>query len=144
MTELTDRQRHNLELTRRAWDAYGAGDMDGVLALADPEVVIYMPSDLPNSGTFRGHEGYLTWIGNWLEAWEDFKIDVRDMEPVGERHVVTSAHQSAVGKGSGVPVEMDVAYMSEIRDGKLVALHLYLTREEAAEVAERREAEAAD
>jgi ketosteroid isomerase-like protein len=144
MVELAERQQENLAVARAAWDAYGAEDTDGVLAQADPEIEIYMPSDLPNSGIFRGHDGYLTWLGNWLEAWEDFTVDVQRMEPVGERHVVTSAHQSGVGKGSGVPVEMDVAYMVDIRGGKIAALHLYMTREEAIDVAERREREAPD
>jgi ketosteroid isomerase-like protein len=144
MSEPSEQQRANLEVTRRAWDAYGSGDMEAVLALADPEIEIYMPSDLPNSGTFQGHDGYLTWIGNWLEAWEDFSIDVRAMEPVGDRHVVSAAHQSAVGKGSGVPVEMDVAYVAEIRDEKIAALQLYITREEAIAVAESREAGTAE
>ena len=54
------------------------------------------------------------------------------MEPVGERHVVANIHQSARGKGSGVAVEMDIAYLWEIREGRLAAMHLYATREEAA------------
>ncbi len=144
MVELAERQQESLAVARAAGDAYGAEDTDGVLAQADPEIEIYMPSDLPNSGIFRGHDGYLTWLGDWLEAWEDFTVDVQRMEPVGERHVVTSAHQSGVGKGSGVPVEMDVAYMVDIRGGKIAALHLYMTREEAIDVAERREREAPD
>jgi hypothetical protein len=61
------------------------------------------------------------------------------MEPVGERHVVTTIHQTAVGRGSGIPVEMDIAYMSDIRDEKVVALQMYQSREEAVSVAKQRE-----
>jgi uncharacterized protein len=129
----------NLDVARRAWDAFAAGDMEEVLRFADDDVVIYMPPDLPNAGTFHGHDGYQTWIGNWLDAWDDFSVDVIELTPIGERHVVTSARQRAVGKGSGVPVEMDVAYMFDIRDGRIVGLHLYMTPEEATKVAERRE-----
>ena len=141
MTELSERQRKNIETTREAFEAFRAGDMERVLAMADPEVEVYLPPSLPNSGTFRGHEGYLTWLKQWLEAWEDFAIEVTAQEPVGERHVVTSVHQSGVGRGSGIPVEMDVAYVCEIRDGRFAALQLYMSQEEAREVAEGREAE---
>lgn len=66
------------------------------------------------------------------------------MEPVGERHVVATVHQTATGKGSGIPVEMDMVYLIGIAKEKLVALHLYLTKEEAVEAAERRESARAD
>jgi ketosteroid isomerase-like protein len=140
----SERQQRNLELARAGYEAFQRSDLDAVLALTDPEVEIYLPTTLPNSGTFRGHEGYITWIGQWLEAWEDFRIEVLEMEPVGEHHVVTTIHQSAVGRGSGIPVEMDVAYMSDIREGKVIALQMYLTREEAIQVARSREEAAAD
>jgi ketosteroid isomerase-like protein len=138
----SERQRRNLELATAGYEAFQRSDLETVLALTDPEVEIYLPPTLPNSGTFRGHEGYVTWIGQWLEAWEDFRIEVLEMEPVGERHVVTTIHQSAMGRGSGIPVEMDVAYMSDIREEKVVALQMYLSRDEAIRVAREREGDA--
>jgi hypothetical protein len=38
---------------------------------------------------------------------------------------------------------MEIAYMWEVRDGRLAALHLYPSSEEAMQVAERRELEGA-
>jgi len=140
MSELSAEQQANLQLTERAFEAFNAGDTDGILALLDTDVEIYMPTELPNSGTFRGHAGYLKWTDNWLDAWENFNVEIRRMEPVGERHVVSHAHQSATGKGSGSPVEMDMAYMTESRDGKAIALHLYPSVEEARRTAREREA----
>jgi ketosteroid isomerase-like protein len=133
--------RENLEITAAAFEAFARGDIDGVLALADPDIVVYMPSTLPNSGTYRGHDGYLKWMGQWLEAWEDFKIDVVEMTPVGSRHVVVDTRQHGVGVGSGIAVEQDMIYMTEIREGRFVALQLYPAHAEALEVARRREAE---
>jgi ketosteroid isomerase-like protein len=133
--------RENVEVTAAAFEAFGRGDTEGVLALAHPEIVIYMPTTLPNSGTYRGRAGYLQWIGQWLEAWEDFRIDVIAMTPVGRRHVVVDTHQHAVGRGSGIAVEQDMIYMTEVRDGRFVALHLYPTHAEALAVAQRRESE---
>jgi ketosteroid isomerase-like protein len=131
----------NVDATAAAFEAFGRGDIEGVLARADPSVVVYMPSTLPNSGTYRGHDGYLKWMGQWLEAWEEFRIDVVEMTPVGSRHVVVDTHQHGVGVGSGIAVEQDMIYMTEIRDGRFVALHLYPTHAEALAVAKSREAE---
>src|SRR5438477_10861208 len=44
MTEMSTEQETNVELARRAFEAFNAGDADGVLALLDPEVEIYMPN----------------------------------------------------------------------------------------------------
>jgi ketosteroid isomerase-like protein len=139
MSEPSERQRSNMELAKAGYEAFQRSDVQTVLDLTDPEVEIYLPPTLPNSGTFHGHEGYMTWLGRWLEAWDDFHIEVRGMEAVGERHVVTAIHQSGIGRGSGIPVEMDVAYMLDIRDGKVIALQMDLSRDEALSVAEQRE-----
>jgi len=137
---MTSAPEENLDVVRRAFDAYQRSDLEGILALVDPEGEIYLPTTLPNSGTYRGHEGFLTWMGAWLEAWnDDFTIEVEDMEAVGARHVVSSVRQAGTGRASGVRVEMDLAYMTEVRDGRLVTTHLYPTRDEALAVARERE-----
>jgi ketosteroid isomerase-like protein len=139
MSEPSDRQRQNLEVARAGVEAYQRGDIEAVLAMTAEDNEIFLPPTLPNSGTFRGHEGFLTWVGQWLEAWEEFAVEVRDIEPVGDRHVVATMRQSARGKGSGIPVEMEIFYMWEIRGDEILAMHLYPTREEAMDAAERRE-----
>jgi ketosteroid isomerase-like protein len=123
-------------------DAFRRGDTGTVLALFDEEIEIHAPLGLGNVGTYRGHAGYMEWLENWLEAWEGFDIvSLERIEEVGSHHVVAAAYQTARGRGSGVPVEQRIAYMWEIRDDKVVAMHLYPTWEEAVAVARRREDE---
>jgi ketosteroid isomerase-like protein len=136
-----ERRAADVDLIRRGLDAFNRGDTDAVLEFLDEDVEVYMPSELPNSGTYRGHDGYLQWVDQWLDAWEGFTIESAELEPVGERHVVGAVHQSARGKGSGIPVEMSIAYLWEVRDGKAAIQHLYATPEEAVAVAKRREGE---
>jgi ketosteroid isomerase-like protein len=142
MSSVEERQRENVDAIGAGVDAFRSGDIDAVMALLDDDIEVYMPSELPNSGTYRGHDEYRKWLGQWLEAWEGFDLEIEHIEPVGRTHVVAYTHQSARGKGSGIPVEMWISYMWDVRDGKAVAMHLYSTREKAVEVAERREREA--
>jgi ketosteroid isomerase-like protein len=132
-----------LAVARAGVEAFQRGDIEGVLELIHEEGEIHLPPDLPNSGTYHGRPGFLTWMRQWLEAWEEFQIELGPADPVGARHVVATMHQSGRGKGSGIAVEMDIAYMWEIRDGKIAAMHLYSTVEQARRVAERREREVA-
>jgi ketosteroid isomerase-like protein len=144
MTSVEDLQRRNVEAIKGGVDAFRRGDLDAVLELLDPEIEVYMPGDLANAGTYRGHDGYRQWLAQWLEAWDEFDLELADVEAVGRTHVVSRAHQTARGKGSGIPVEMWISYLWDVRDGLAIALHLYSTRDEAIEVAERREREASE
>ncbi|MEK6277842.1 MAG: nuclear transport factor 2 family protein [Actinomycetota bacterium] len=133
----------NVAVVRAGLDAWTRGDLDAVMAVLDPEVEVHTPPEMVNAGTYRGHDGYEHWMGQWMEAWAEFELEVRGAEPVGERHVVVDLHQRATGRGSGVEVEMQIAQLYEVRDGRAVRFHIYPTRERALEVALEGEAERA-
>ncbi len=117
----------NVRLAQRGFDAFNGGDVDAVLAMLDPEVEVYSDPGFLNSGYSYGRDGYLRWVGEWLEAWEEFVIEVIEIEAVGDDHVVSVVHQRGRGRG-GIEVEQDVAFMWEVRDGRAVRLHLYPDR----------------
>ena len=65
----------NVEIVRRAFEAYTRGDIASVLALVDPEVVIVQPLEL--GGTVQhGHAGLLEAFGMWPEEWDDYRDEV--------------------------------------------------------------------
>jgi ketosteroid isomerase-like protein len=144
MNSLEDQQRGNVEVVRRAVEAFQRSDFDAIFALAHPEFAVFVPPTLPNSGRYVGRDGFMTWLAQWLEAWEGFGVEIDEAQPVGERHVLTDMHQSGRGKGSGVAVEMHAAYLWEIREGRLAALHLYQGSDEAIRVAAEREGQSPD
>ncbi len=129
-----------LELAQRAIEAYRTGDVEGFLALMNPEVEVFSHPELPNAGNFHGHEGFIRWTAQWLEAWEEFNIEPLGYEAIGERHVLIELRQYAKGRGSGVEIDMTAWYMVEFRDGLGVRMHLYATRAQALEAAEAGEA----
>jgi ketosteroid isomerase-like protein len=144
MNSLEERGRDNADLVRQVVEAFQRNDLEQIFALAQPDFEVFVPASLANAGRYRGREGFLTWLEQWLEAWDGFTVQVDDLEPVGQRHVVSNMHQSARGKGSGVAVEMDISYLWDVRDGRLAAMQLYASREEALAAAEEREGEAPD
>jgi ketosteroid isomerase-like protein len=138
MAMAADRER-DVQLVRDGFEAFRRGDFEAVMTILDEDVEVFMPPDLPNSGTYRGHDGYRKWVAEWLDAWDAFTPTITSVEPVGSRHLLARVHQTARGKGSGIEVEMDVAYLFEVRDGRAAAMHLYLTPEQAVAVALERE-----
>jgi ketosteroid isomerase-like protein len=132
-----------VELVRRGFQAYNARDTGGVFRLLDPDVEIYSTAELMNPGTFHGHEGYLRWIRQWDEAWEDFQNVPEEIQVVGERHAVARVRASGRGRGSGVEVGQTVGYLYDVREGACVYLGLYASFEAALDAAREREGQSA-
>ena len=117
------------DLVRRGLDAYEQGDLQAVLATLSPDVEVYSHPDTGNTGAYHGHEGFMQWLGLWLDAWEEFRIEVREVEALDDAHVLAIMDQYGRGKGSGIPVEQrGVAYLFTIRDGQTTFMGLYLDR----------------
>lgn len=126
----------NVELARRGLEAFNRGDIEAVLAMLAPDVAVKSSPDLANPGDFHGHDGFLTWMRDWMDAWERFRVEARDAVTVGDA-VVLSVHQVASGRGSGVEVEMDVAYLFAFAGGKVARLELHAGMEDALAAARR-------
>ena len=43
----------NLELTRRAYEAFLKGDLDAVVEFSAPDVVVEQPRDMPDARTYQ-------------------------------------------------------------------------------------------
>jgi ketosteroid isomerase-like protein len=130
------RQRELAELARRGIDAFNRGDIATVLEQLDDEIEVYTPPELPNAGIYRGHEGFLRWAAQWSEAWEEFRLELERLDFVGEHYEVVTVRQFGRGAGSGVEVEMRIAQLYEVHDGKATRLHYYPDREKALVAAE--------
>lgn len=128
----TDPQRERNEaLIRTGIEATNHGDVEAVTALLDPEVESHVAPGLGNPGTWHGIDGYWTMVGAWLEAFATQLINVRAVEFADDDHAVAEVQVEAVGAGSGVPVEMTLYYMIEIRDERAVRFHIYADRDAA-------------
>ena len=137
MEASSDTQQRNVEITRRGFEAYNSGDYEAVISLLHPDVELLADHELLNSGSFTGHEGFTQWSAEWLEAWDEFRVDVNDLETIGDHFVLVDAHQVATGAGSGIAVEMDIFWAFETEGGQLRRMHLYAKRERALDAIER-------
>jgi ketosteroid isomerase-like protein len=127
-------------LAAAGMDAFNEGDMQGMLAALTEDVQVYASPEMVNAGEYTGHDGFVTWITAWTDAWEEISAEVTDNTPVGERHVVTTVHQQGRGRG-GIEVSMDLAFLFDVDDGGLCTfLAMLPDPEQAVRMAEEREA----
>jgi ketosteroid isomerase-like protein len=95
-----------------------------------PEIEWHLRADLPDSATLRGREEVARNAAGWLEAFDDLVLEpVEVSEAAGKIIVVVHVHGSI--KGTGEKVDMDEVHVLTERDGKLIEIREYLTRDEA-------------
>ena len=104
----------------------------------DPEFEIH-GHDIPDAGTYRGHDGWRKWVADFAGAWEDFIFEPQEYIGAGDGKVVLMARMWGRGRASGVSVEHVDGTVWTIRDGKAVRLDYYGSRAEALEAVGLRE-----
>jgi ketosteroid isomerase-like protein len=105
----------NVELTCHAYEAVNRRDLDGLLALMDPEVVAIPRILAVEGGTLEGHGGIREWWEGIFRAFPDFQTDVVGVRGIDD---ATIAHVRA--HGAGAAFEDDIWVTTRFQDGKVV------------------------
>ncbi len=137
--------QENVEIVRQGIDEFQAG-----LARGNPGVIFdsgivapdaeWIPA--PNTPglrpVYRGREGFVEFMGTWTEDFE-WSIDLERVIDAGDDRVVAMFHQHATGKGSGATVELHMALLYELENGRVIRMQNFLDPAEALEAAGLRE-----
>ena len=126
--------QENVELARRAYAAFQAGDIDEWVRYFDPAVE-FNSSEM--EGPFRGHEGLREWAAGLLAAFPDWRpsiVEMRDLDDL----VLIHATARGAGAGSGVGIEVDFWQAVEFRDGRMVWYAAFRNEAEALEAVGQR------
>jgi ketosteroid isomerase-like protein len=122
--------RNELEVVQDVFAAFAARDVEGVLALADPNVELvavtagYADRDEP----YRGHEGIRCYFRDVAQVWEELRLSPTEFRQVGELVLVTGrvsarSHSRVVSGSSG--------WLWRIENGLVVSLRVYPSASEA-------------
>jgi hypothetical protein len=76
--------QENVDVSRRATEAFNRRDFDAWLADLHPEIVWYGFADEPELGPFRGHRGVLAMVARWTDLLPDLRVEVKEYISVGE------------------------------------------------------------
>ena len=127
---MTSEERH-IELAREGLEAFNRGDADTVMSFLHPEIETHVNPNMMNGGTWHGLDGFAEGISGWNDAWENLNFEITETEAVDERNVLVHVHQTAVGRESGVPVEMDAVLLFEVEGERARRFHVHPDRESA-------------
>lgn len=120
----------DVEIVREAYEALNQGDVERALAALDEQAEWYEHSDLPDAGNYRGKVAIRTFLGSFLESWEDFVQETEDVI-AGDGCVLILLRSRSRGKSSGISVEAQYAHLWTMQKGRGVRVDAYLDRDEA-------------
>jgi uncharacterized protein len=129
--------QENVDLVQRSLDHY---DETGEFLwdLIDPGVIWIVDPPAFLAGTYRGHEGIRALLRGITEVFEEVRLEVDELIDAGDSVVILGRFRVR-GRGSGATGKQQIAIVSRLRDGRLVAYHSYFGREEALEAVGLRE-----
>jgi ketosteroid isomerase-like protein len=120
----------NLEIVRRAIKAFNGEDLDQALEWADPEIEWVVAREHPDAATHRGRDAVAAYLREWQDTLEDLRLEMARVVEVGDT-VVTVGKMCGVGAGSGAAVEIPIAFVSYVREGRTVRVEEYLNQAHA-------------
>jgi ketosteroid isomerase-like protein len=121
--------QENVEIVRRAFDAWNTGKMDALRELLDPAIVIHPPEDWPEPGPYVGVDATMR---QWQQLRDVWAAD--ELEPVGELvhladRVLVETRWRTAGSGPQANIEMTLVYT--LRDGRASRVDYFWHRHEA-------------
>jgi len=115
-------EQQNIAVVQQVYGAFGRGDLDGILALLDPEVAWRTPGppDLPTAGMYRGVKAVREFFGKLLNTFEITNFEPQDFLAEDEKVVVLGTSLERV-KATGNAIEFRWVHVFTIRNGRIIA-----------------------
>jgi ketosteroid isomerase-like protein len=115
----------DVDIVRRSLEALNEGDTEGVLGLMDPDVELVTARAVLEGISYRGHEGFRQFVADMADDWEDYHPSSERFRDLGDGRVLVVGRFHARGKASGMEVDTPAAWVSEVREGKIVHVRFY-------------------
>ena len=117
----------NVDATRRSYEAFARGDMDGVVADMHPEIEWHQAQGLPHGGLYRGLDEVRRAIFDPLdeEWWDEFAADPHEFLDAGDQVVVIGRYRGRA-KGTGRSLDVPFVHVWTYRDAKAVRFRQFL------------------
>jgi ketosteroid isomerase-like protein len=123
----------NVEVIRAAFEAWNAGDMDGLREFLDPGIIWRPPAGWPEPGPFVGREAVMRWFEHLREAWDTYVTElIGDIIEAADRVVVRQVWR---GAGRGPEANIESTDVFTVREGRILGVDQFWEHAEALEAA---------
>jgi ketosteroid isomerase-like protein len=124
--------QENVEVVRRGFDAWNAGDMEGVRDTYDPDAVMRYHGDVLEPGPFVGRDAIMRQFDRLRDALDerDSLVFMSDFLDAGDRVVSRFAWR---GEGYGPAMDLELTVVYTVRGGRIVEADFFRDHDEAVE-----------
>jgi len=121
------------DVVLRAVGAFMARDLDGLLALADPQIVLRSLLTEPERPLYHGHEGVREWFDAVFGVFPDWRPEPRHPSHDEDGVVVVALDVTATGAGSGAPIDQTYWLGARVEVDKIRFFGFFRTEADALE-----------
>ena len=128
--------QENVEIASRAFQQMSQGGFDAVWELVDPDLEWETSPNLPDAGVYRGRARVRAFLEEQYEVvWGGLpRVDIERAFDCDE-DVLLFVRIRGHGSHTGIPLDVQIAQLVTVRDGKLVRVKVFPDRQEALEAA---------
>jgi ketosteroid isomerase-like protein len=129
--------QENVELARKALDAFHRRDKSAWLSLCDADYEWVPPADWPETAAVQGAEAVWAFMVELDEPWEAGEYEIAELIDCGNDKVAMHLRRHVRGKTSGVEADFDYWHVGTARNGKALRSEWFGDRSEALDSATR-------
>lgn len=132
----------NADLVKPIYAEWGRGNWRPRFDIYDPHMEWGWSDEFPDlGGVFEDKRDPNPRLHSWLSGWEGWRAEAEEYLEFGDQVVVLASYHGR-GKGSGVEINQQGAHVFKLRDGKIVRMEIFASRERALESVRSAESEA--
>jgi len=122
--------QENIEVVVNQFEGTNARDFAGVMDTWAEDVTLVLHGDPgPFSNRATGKASVGEWFGDWFRQFGgDYRFEIEESRGTGDRVFLVATHHGR-GRHSGVPVELRMAYVYTVREGKVSRVEVWAERD---------------
>jgi ketosteroid isomerase-like protein len=127
--------QENVEAVRILFAAFADRDFEAATSVLDPGVEIRPAIDGgPEGVVYYGPDGMRQFWTDVDAAWAEFRITPEEFREL-DGEIIVLGRAFARGPGSGIALDAAVAWIAELRGGRIVRFRSFSSQQEALEAA---------
>ena len=126
--------QENVDFALGAYARFNAGERTPELWFWHADGEYQAAREDPDSATHRGIEAITKQYASWVDAYPDLRVEPLEAR-ANEDRVLLWVRFTGHGAVSGAPLEMELAHVYTMRDGKAARVVEYMDRKEALQAA---------
>ena len=131
--------QENVEIVRRAWQAYVSGGVEATFDFWTEDCVFEEFPEMPESAVYVGRDRLSEAAEHFTEMWSDLEFEPVEFIDAGENLVIAVVAYRGRGVASGAPLDALASWLYEMRDGRVFRARSFTTKQQALEAAGLRE-----